>query len=59
MGRAVADMLTFDEAYGAVDWSHYTSLLAFEPANRINAFGQYLLMERESLKRSRTQGKVR
>lgn len=51
MGRAVADMLPFDEAYAAVDWSRYASLPAFEPANRINAYGQYLLLERESLKR--------
>jgi glyoxylase-like metal-dependent hydrolase (beta-lactamase superfamily II) len=51
MGRAVADMLTFDEAYASVDWRRYRSLPAFEPANRINAYGQYLLLERESLKR--------
>lgn len=51
MGRAVGDMLPFDEAYAAVDWSRYAHLPAFEPANRINAYGQYLLLERESLKR--------
>jgi glyoxylase-like metal-dependent hydrolase (beta-lactamase superfamily II) len=51
MGRAVGDMLPFDEAYAAVDWSRYAQLPAFEPANRINAYGQYLLLERESLKR--------
>lgn len=51
MGRAVADLLPFDEAYAAVDWSRYAHLPAFEPANRINAYGQFLLMERESLKR--------
>jgi glyoxylase-like metal-dependent hydrolase (beta-lactamase superfamily II) len=51
MGRAVKEMLPFDEAYAAVDWSRYRGLPAFEPANRINAYGQYLLLERESLKR--------
>jgi glyoxylase-like metal-dependent hydrolase (beta-lactamase superfamily II) len=51
MGRAVKEMLPFEEAYAAVDWSRYRGLPAFEPANRINAYGQYLLLERESLKR--------
>lgn len=51
MGRAVADLLPFDEAYASVDWSRYASLPAFDAANRINAYGQYLLMERESLRR--------
>jgi glyoxylase-like metal-dependent hydrolase (beta-lactamase superfamily II) len=49
MGRAVADMVPFEEAYAATDWSRYRALPAFEPANRINAYGTYLLMEKESL----------
>jgi hypothetical protein len=49
MGHAVADMVPFDEAYAHTDWSRYARLPAFEPANRINAYGTYLLMEKESL----------
>ncbi len=50
MGRAVAELETFDEAYAKVDWSRFRSLPAFEQANRINAYGTYLLMEQEALK---------
>ncbi len=49
MGRAVADFVPFDEAYAKTDWSRYTMLPAFAEANRVNAYGTYLLMERESL----------
>ncbi|HLE44301.1 MAG TPA: MBL fold metallo-hydrolase [Methylomirabilota bacterium] len=49
MGKAVADMVPFDEAYAQTDWSRYARVPTFEPANRINAYGTYLLMERESL----------
>jgi glyoxylase-like metal-dependent hydrolase (beta-lactamase superfamily II) len=49
MGRAVADLETFDEAYPKVDWSRFKGLPAFEQANRINAYGTYLLMEQEAL----------
>lgn len=49
MGRAVADFVPFEEAYGRTDWSRYAKLPAFEAANRVNAYGTYLLMERESL----------
>lgn len=49
MGKAVADMRTFDEAYKAVDWRRFETYPAFKEANRLNAFGTYLLMERESL----------
>jgi len=31
------------------DWSRYAGIPAFDPANRINAYGTYLLMEKESL----------
>jgi glyoxylase-like metal-dependent hydrolase (beta-lactamase superfamily II) len=51
MGRAVAELETFDEAYARVDWSRFAKLPAFEAANRINAYGTYLLMERELLKK--------
>jgi glyoxylase-like metal-dependent hydrolase (beta-lactamase superfamily II) len=49
MGRAVSDLTPFDAAYAATDWSRYKSLPAFEPANRINAWGTYLRMEQEEL----------
>ena len=50
MGKAVDDLTPFDEAYAATDWSRFAKLPAFEAANRINAYGTYLLMERELLK---------
>lgn len=49
MGKAVADMLPFDAAYKAVDWRRFEKYPAFRDANRLNAYGTYLLMERESL----------
>ena len=50
MGRAVADLEPFDDAYAKVDWSRFAELPAFAQANRINAYGTYLLMEQEALK---------
>ena len=49
MGKAVDDFVSFDEAYARTDWSHFAKLPAFEAANRVNAYGTYLLMEKESL----------
>jgi len=49
MGKAVADFVPFDGAYARTDWSRYANLPAFAAANRVNAYGTYLLMERESL----------
>ncbi|WP_223470048.1 MBL fold metallo-hydrolase [Massilia soli] len=49
MGNAVADMVPFEEAYRAVDWRKFEQVPAFKEANRLNAYGTYLLMERESL----------
>ena len=51
MGKAVEDFVPFDEAYATTDWSRFSGLPAFEAANRTNAYGQYLLMERELLQR--------
>ena len=51
MGRAVEDFVPFDEAYARTDWSRFAAVPAFEAANRINAFGTYLTMERELLRR--------
>ena len=49
MGKAVEDFVPFDDAYAKVDWGRFAKVPAFEAANRINAYGTYLLMERESL----------
>lgn len=49
MGDAVADMLSFDEAYEKTDWSRFEKYPAFEQANRLNAYGTYIVMEKESL----------
>lgn len=49
MGKAVAEFMSFDEAYDSTDWSRYENYPAFENANRPNAFGQFLRMEKESL----------
>ena len=49
MGKAVADFVPFEEAYARIDWSRFAKVPAFDAANRINAYGTYLLMEREFL----------
>ncbi|MEP7154300.1 MAG: MBL fold metallo-hydrolase [Betaproteobacteria bacterium] len=49
MGKAVDDFVPFEEAYARTDWSRFAKIPAFEAANRINAYGTYLLMEKESL----------
>ena len=49
MGKAVEDFVAFDEAYAKTDWSRFADVPAFEAANRTNAYGTYLLMEKESL----------
>lgn len=51
MGKAVADLIPFDDAYLATDWSKYQFLPAFTEGNRGNAFNTYILMEREALRR--------
>jgi glyoxylase-like metal-dependent hydrolase (beta-lactamase superfamily II) len=50
MGKAVDDLVAFDEAYARTDWSKYKNMPAFEEANRPNAYNTYLLMEQEKLK---------
>jgi len=52
MGAAVAELSSFDEAYAKVDWSAYAGYPAFEQANRLNAYGTFLLMEKESLEQT-------
>ena len=49
MGDAARDLRPFEEAYAGTDWSAFKGLPAFEQANRINAYGTYLLMEQELL----------
>ena len=53
MGRAARDLEPFEDAYARTDWSRFKSLPAFEPANRINAWGTYLRMEQETLDEGR------
>ena len=50
IGKAVAELEPFEEAYARIDWSRFSKLPAFEAANRPNAYNTYLLMERELLK---------
>lgn len=49
MGQAARDLVPFDEAYAATDWSRYARLPAFDAANRGNAYNVYLRMEQEAL----------
>lgn len=49
MGKAVDALLDFDEAYERVDWSRFSSLPAFDDANRRNAYNVYLRMQNEAL----------
>ncbi len=51
MGKAAEEMQPFEEVYARTDWTRYAKAPAFEAANRINAYGTYLLMERELLER--------
>ncbi|MEE9444714.1 MAG: MBL fold metallo-hydrolase [Cocleimonas sp.] len=49
MASAVEEMIDFDEAYKAVDWSEYEKLPAFDDINRKNVFQVYLSLEAEGL----------
>jgi glyoxylase-like metal-dependent hydrolase (beta-lactamase superfamily II) len=51
MGDAVENFVPFEEAYAKTDWGRFAKLPAFEAANRVNAYGTYLLMEKEMLTR--------
>lgn len=51
MGNAVQDLVSFEDAYQQTDWSKFENLPAFKAANRLNAFGTYILMEKESLEK--------
>jgi hypothetical protein len=45
--RAARDLATIDDAYARTGRSRFPALRAFEPANRINAWGPYLRMGRK------------
>ncbi len=49
MGKAAKELVPFDEAYTATDWSRFEPMPMFRFANRMNAYNTYLLMEKESL----------
>jgi glyoxylase-like metal-dependent hydrolase (beta-lactamase superfamily II) len=49
MGRAVNELIPFEEAYANTDWSRYEKMPAFFEANRRNAYNTYILMEKESV----------
>ena len=51
MGKAVRDLVPFDEAYAGIDWSRFEKVPAFAAANRINAYGTYLGLEQEALRK--------
>ncbi len=51
MGDAVNDFVPFDEAYEKTDWSAFSAVPMFGPANRMNAYNTYLLLEQEALKK--------
>jgi glyoxylase-like metal-dependent hydrolase (beta-lactamase superfamily II) len=51
MGKAVEELIPFDEVYAKTDWSRFAKVPAFDAANRVNAYGTYLLMEKELLRK--------
>jgi glyoxylase-like metal-dependent hydrolase (beta-lactamase superfamily II) len=51
MGRAVAELEPFDEAYARTDWSRFEGLPLFRLVNRMNAYNTYLLLEQESVRK--------
>jgi glyoxylase-like metal-dependent hydrolase (beta-lactamase superfamily II) len=48
MGEAVEELIPFDEAYAATDWSEFSHLPAFEAAHRRNAYQVYLSLQNEA-----------
>lgn len=49
MKAGAEDMLPFDQVYQSVDWSRFSSLPAFDRANRGNAYRVFLAAEADSL----------
>jgi glyoxylase-like metal-dependent hydrolase (beta-lactamase superfamily II) len=54
LAAAFDDGLDFDAAYRRIDWSRFSSLPAFEAANRRNAYQTYLNVEQEALNAAKT-----
>jgi glyoxylase-like metal-dependent hydrolase (beta-lactamase superfamily II) len=48
MGPPARNLVPFEEAYEQTDWSKYRDMPAFDEANRINAYNQYLRLEQEA-----------
>jgi len=48
MAEAVENLMPFDEAYAALDWSRYAKMPAFK-VNRMNAYFMYLALEAASV----------
>ncbi len=48
MGEAARNLDPFEEAYARTDWSRFANMPLFGPANRINAYNTYLLMEQSA-----------
>ncbi|HEY9098056.1 MAG TPA: MBL fold metallo-hydrolase [Thiobacillus sp.] len=48
LGKSARNLVPFEEAYQAIDWSKYQKMPAFNEANRANAYNQYLRLESES-----------
>ncbi len=53
MGQAVEDFVPFEEAYEKTDWSAFERTPMFGPANRMNAYNTYLLLEEEALEKGK------
>ena len=49
MGRAVDELIPFEEAYEKTDWTRYEKMPAFLEANRRNTYNIYIQMEKESV----------
>jgi len=49
MKNAVEELMSFDEAFSAADWSEFSELPAYKAAHRKNAYGVFLSMEQELL----------
>jgi glyoxylase-like metal-dependent hydrolase (beta-lactamase superfamily II) len=49
MGKAARELVPFEQAYAATDWSKYRSMPAFNESNRVNAYNQYLRLEQEAM----------
>ena len=58
MGRAVLELLTFEQAYDSIDWSTFQDLPTFDLANRRNAYTVFLEMQAEMLDAGAAEAKA-